>query len=381
MSKDLEAIRALYNARIAILEARENQILAAMAPDAAKSMRELLDLTGHDEQNIQLEEAIRKIETLISTEYVEQYGDGAEKLQQQIAQEILALDKELQVFGASGEMNGLESLAKGEYSKLISPSSSGVTLVSNSDLNDWLVKIMKRIAAIKAGDKKKFTGYLSNLKGEYLEQAVLAQLKKYLPKDAVTQGGTMRVGTKGGKGRQIEEDIFLVYDDGAQVALNEALTNGSYKTKSGRISIQVPLYEQIQAGAAGISIKAGSAPIKFYEGNLDLFFAAQAGDIDVDNYRNNVLRRSITGHKDNEKGALMNRYITALRLDKAVGSNNVFLATRNKMLTTMSKELELLRDNGMLSMYYNIKTQTATKTKSGTNVMSTITGRIVAPLH
>ena len=77
----------------------------------------------------------------------------------------------------------------------------------------------------------------------------------------------------------------------------------------------------------------------------------------------------------------MNRYITALRLDKAVGSNNVFLATRNKMLTTMSKELELLRDNGMLSMYYNIKAKTATKTKSGANVMSTITGRIVAPLH
>lgn len=381
MSKDLEAIRALYNARIAILEARENQILAAMAPDAAQSMRELLDLTGDNEQNAQLEEAIQKIETLISTEYVEQYGDGAEKLQQQIAQEILALDRELQVFGASGEMNGLEVLAKGEYGKLISPASSGVTLVSNSDLNSWLVKIMKRIAAIKAGDKKKFTGYLSNLKGEYLEQAVLAQLKKYLPKDAVTQGGTMRVGVKGGKGRQIEEDIFLVYDDGAQVALNKALTNESYKTKNGRISIQVPLYEQIQTGAAGISIKAGSAPIKFYEGNLDLFFAAKAGDVDVDNYRDNVLRRSITGHKDNEEGALMNRYITALRLDKAVGSNNVFLATRNKMLTTMSKELELLRDNGMLSMYYNIKAKTATKTKSGANVMSTITGRIVAPLH
>lgn len=381
MSKDLEAIRALYNARIEILESKENQILAAMMPEAASAMRDLLNLTEEGKQNIQLEEAIKKIETLISTEYVEQYGESAEKLQQQIAKEILALDKELQVFGASGEIDGLKALAKGEFDKVISPASSGVTLVSNNDLNSWLVKIMKRIAVIKAGDKKKFTGYLSNLKGEYLEQAVLAQLYKHLPKDLATQGGTMRVGNKSGRGRQIEEDIFLVYSDGAKIALKEALSNESYKTKTKRISIPVELYSEIQAGAAGISIKAGSAPIKFYEGNLDLFFAAKAGDIDVDNYRNNVLRRSITGHKDNETGALMNRYITALRLDKAVGSNNVFLSTRNKMLTTMSKELALLRDNGMLSMYYDIKSKTATKTKSGANVMSSITGRIVAPIY
>lgn len=382
MSKDLEAVRALYNARIQILEARENQILASMVPEAARGMQELLNLTGESEQNSQLEEAIIKIENLISTEYVLQSGESAEKIQQQIAQEILALDKELQVFGASGEANGLEALAKGEYGKIISPASSGVTLVSNTDLNSWLVKIMKRIAAIKAGDKKKFTGYLSNLKGEYLEQAVLAQLYKHIPKDLAVQGGTMRVGGQNGsRGRQIEEDIFLIYSDGAKVTLQETLNNESYKTKTGRISIPINLYSQIQTGAAGISIKAGAAPIKFYEGNLDLFFAAKAGDVDVDNYRANVLKRSITGQKDNEEGALMNKYVTALRLDKAVGSNNVFLATRNKMLTTMSKELEMLRDNGMLSMYYNIKSKVSDKAKNGENVMSTISGRIVAPIH
>jgi hypothetical protein len=66
-----------------------------------------------------------------------------------------------------------------------------------------------------------------------------------------------------------------------------------------------------------------------------------------------------------------------LRLDKAVGSNNLFLATRNKMLTTMSKELEYLRDNGMLSAYYTIKAKAAEKALMGANV--TIFGRIVGP--
>ena len=51
------------------------------------------------------------------------------------------------------------------------------------------------------------------------------------------------------------------------------------------------------------------------------------------------------------------------------------------MLTTMSKELALLRDKGMLSMYYNIKSKAGDKAKSGATIMSSITGRIVAPAH
>jgi hypothetical protein len=52
----------------------------------------------------------------------------------------------------------------------------------------------------------------------------------------------MRTRNAGGKGRQIEEDIFLVYNDGGKVALSEALTNEDYRTKTQRISIPVPLY-------------------------------------------------------------------------------------------------------------------------------------------
>jgi hypothetical protein len=129
--------------------------------------------------------------------------------------------------------------------------------------------------------------------------------------------------------RQIGEDIFFTYTDGARESLQNILNNSSLRSKSGRITIPVLAYEEIQSGAAGISIKAGSAPIKFYEGNLNAFFNAGADDDDVLAYRRNVLMRSITGHKDNDEGAIMNRYVTALRLDMAVGSNNLFLSTRN----------------------------------------------------
>lgn len=381
MSKDLEAVRALYAQRIKILETRENSVLNSLTPSAKKAFEDLISITGNEEQNRQLEEAIQKIESLISYEYIFNSSDNAEVLQQKIAEKILELDSELKILGSSKELNGLEALSKGEFGKAIMPDSSGVTLVANSDLNGWLVKIMKRIAEIKENnEKKQFTGYLSNLKGEYLEQAVLAELRKRLPKDSVVQGGTMRAGNRNGKGsRQIEEDIFLVYGDGSKATLSDILNNKSYRTKNGRISIPVDLYTEIQTGAAGISVKAGSAPIKFYEGNLDLFFAAEAGDQDVDSYRANVLKRSITGQVDNNEGAIMNRYIVATRLDKAVGSNNLFLATRNKMLTTMSKELQLIQEKGMLSMYYNLKTKAAENAKSGGVALSTITGRIVSP--
>ena len=378
MSKNMSAVRSLYNARIKILQARENAVLASMAPQAKQAVNDLLSLTSESAQNKQLDDAISKIETLISMEYITQFSGSAEQLQQQIAQEILALDSQLQVIGHEGAQ-GLVDLANGNYSGVIAKG-GGVTLVNNSDLNNWIVKIMKRIADVKAGDSKKFTGYLSNLKGEYLEQAVLAQLKKRIPSDieVAVQGGTMRADQAGGRGRQIEEDIFLIYDDGGRIALDKAFSNIDYRTKSNRISIPVDLYSEIQAGAAGISVKAGNAPIKFYEGKLNLFFDAGLGDQDVDNYRTSVLLRSVAVKEDGNE-AILNRYVVALRLDEAVGSNNLFLATRNKLLTTMSKELEVIRDSGMLSMYYNIKSCVASKAKLGKN--ATISGRIVAPRH
>jgi hypothetical protein len=38
--------RRLYDARIRILEARENAVLASMAPEAKKAITELLNLTS-----------------------------------------------------------------------------------------------------------------------------------------------------------------------------------------------------------------------------------------------------------------------------------------------------------------------------------------------
>jgi hypothetical protein len=45
----------------------------------------------------------------------------------------------------------------------------------------------------------------------------------------------------------------------------------------------------------------------------------------------------------------------------------------------MSKELAAIRDNGMLSMYYDIKNNASKKAASGANVTGSITGRIMAP--
>lgn len=371
--------RQLYDARIRILEARENAVLASMIPEAKKAITELLNLTSESKQQQELNAAIKELENLIDENYIATHSVA--ESQSHIAQKILALDKELQILGKDGSTQNLQYLAAGQFDKVTVPATgTGVTLVANSDLNKWLLKILQRVNYIKThNESKKFTGYLSNLKGEYLEQAIVAELQKYLPIDAVVQGGTMTVQAgQGARARQIEEDIFLVYKDSSKESLSNILNDKSFRTKKGRISISVPIYEKIQHGAAGISVKAGTSPIKFYEGNLDAFFAADNSS-EVQNYRQNVLMRSVTGHTDNEKGATMNRYVVSLRLDLAVGSNNLFLATRNKMLTTMSKELALIRDKGGLSMYYNLKNKAASKAKSGGTKMSSISGRIVAP--
>lgn len=375
MAKSIELTKQLYNARIKILESKERELLNSLKPSAKKSMKELLDLTSESEQNKTLEQAIQQLEDLLDEDYILKHSGKVAEIQQEIAKKILNIDKELQVLGNEESIEGLKNLSEGNFNKIIAPISSDVSLVSNSDLNNWIVKIMKRIAYIKEQDKvKKFSGYLSNLKGEYLEQAVLKELRKYLPKDMLVQSGSIRAGN-----RQIGEDIFLVYLDNTKDTLQNILNDNGLRSKTGRITISVPIYEEIQSGAVGISIKAGSSPIKFYEGNLNIFFDEGKNDEDVFYYRQNVLMRSITGHKDNEKGAIMNRYITALRLDQAVGSNNLFLSTRNQLLTTMSKELAIIRDNGMLSMYYNNKYKASKKAKLGSNTIGSISGRILAP--
>lgn len=377
MSNIQASTRRLYDNRIRILEARENAILAAMTPEAKKGVTTLLNLTSQSKQQQEINQAIKQLETLITEDYI--YNHSVQESYTHIAQKLLELDKELQVLSKDGSVENLQHLANGEYDKVTVPATGNATLVSNSDLNKWILKIMQRVNYIKKhNESKKFTGYLSNLKGEYLEQAIVSELQKYLPTDAVVQGGTMTVQAGAGtRARQIEEDIFLVYKDGSKSTLGDVLQNKDYRTKKGRISIKVPLYQEIQRGAAGISVKAGNSPIKFYEGNLDAFFAN--GSRDIQNYRSNVLKRSITGQTDNEEGAAVNRYAVALRLDLAVGSNNLFLATRNKMLTTMSKELALIRDKGGLSMYYDLKNKAAQKAKSGGTQLTSISGRIMAP--
>ena len=349
-----------YNYHIKLYKQAEDRVLAQMTPKAADALKELLKLTSEDTQNKELDEAISRIESIIDYDSVINNMNSASEIQSQIANEIIALDSELRIFG--NDISGLQALAEGKYDKAITASSGKETLVSNAELNDWLIKIMKRIDVIKSkNEKKSFTGYLSNLKGAYLEAAVMKLIGNRLPVDIdiansfdagrvdLFNSGNIRAGK-----RQMAEDILIVFGDKSRQTLQEAINNPDNKSKTGRVNISVPIYREIQAQSTGISVKAGNAPIKFYEGNLNSFFSDDDNDLRA--YHDNVLVRASKAITDNEKGRSVNRYLVAMHLDNAIGNNNLFLATRNNVLSSMSQKLTELRDTRQLYMTgYKIK--------------------------
>lgn len=351
MGKSNDLTVALYNKHIQIYKQKEQAFLSQLSKKAKNSVEELINMTDPSKQDKEIDEAIAKIESLISFEKVKESSDSAERIQQKVAQMILDLDRELQVFGSKESISGLKALADGNYGKAITSAKDATNLVSNAELNGWIAKIMVRINQIKeSGQQKQFTGYLSNLKGAYLEAAVMAALKDIVPED-VEATGTIIVNTGNmgsGSRRQIAEDIMIVYSSGAKQSLQSLLEGQNTKK---RINIPVYTYENIlQPGSAGISVKAGAAPIKFYEGNLNKFFLVDGDDVDVSKYHQNVLNRSFTKQTDNEEGRSVNRYLVAYHLQDALGHNNIFLATRSRLLTTMSQKLTELRDNAQLYM-------------------------------
>lgn len=356
--KSNSEITEWYNYHIKLYKEVEDRILAQMTPKAADALRELLALTSDDAQNKELDEAISRIESIIDYDTVINSIDNTASIQSQIAKEIISIDSELRVFG--DDISGLQALAEGRYDKAITESSGQETLISNVELNNWLIKIMKRVDRIKAkNEKKSFTGYLSNLKGAYLEAAVMKLIGDKLPVDIevnettnlgridLFNSGNIRAGR-----RQIAEDILIIFGDKSRQTLQEVINNPENRSK--RISIDIPTYQEISAQSAGISVKSGKLPIKFYEGNLNGFFSDD--DDDLRAYHNNVLARANKAMSDNEKGRSVNRYLVAMHLDKALGSNNLFLATRNNILSSMSQKLSELRDNRPLYMTgYKIK--------------------------
>lgn len=350
--KSQSEIIALYNTKIEMYKQKEKRFLDSLSKKAQESFREILNMTENDKQNQELQKAINDIENLISYEKVMELGQNSKEVQSAIAKELLEIDKNFKIF--QGEANGLQSLANGEYEKAITAYSKGnEMLVSDNELNNWLNKIMKRIDLIKEKNQnKKFTGYLSNLKGAYLESAVITELKKTLPigiettgDSVIYQSGNIRAG-----GRQIAEDILLVFGDNSVEQLNKIINDQSKITKSKRISIDVPTYESLTKLAPGISVKAGNSPIKYFQGNLNPFF--EETDPDIAAYHLNVLKRYATKMKDNEKGRSVNKYLVARKIEKAVGANNLFISTRNNLLTSMSKKLEYIRDHNQLYMVY-----------------------------
>ena len=348
--KTQDEIIKYYNQKIEWYKSLENNFLNSLSKEANQSIKNLLDMTEKKNQEQEINQAILDIENLISYDSVKKLGENAEQIQQKIAQQLLEIDKEFKVLGE--DTSGLKALAEGNYNKAITAYTKGVDLlVSNEDLNNWIVKIMKRIDAIKTKNQNKsFTGYLSNLKGAYLESAVMNELNKILPIDiegqAIVQTGNIKA-----KGRQIAEDLLIVYGDNTKETLQKVLNDQSLKSKTGRVTIPVPIYEDIQKGSVGISVKSGKTPIKYYEGSLDKFF--DDSDKDILAYHQNVLIRAVnTKIKDNDKGRSVNKFLVAKNLQEAVGINNLFLSTRNNLIMRMSDKLTYLRDNHNLYMTY-----------------------------
>lgn len=348
-----------YDQHIKQYREAEQRFLKQLEPKAKENFQFLLNLTNENNQNKEMEENIKKLENLINYDSIINSKMDSKGIQSQIAKQILEINQNLAGFGE--DLGGLEALANGTYDKMIAPGSKNVNLVSNSELNSWLVKIMKRVERIKrTGKEQSFTGYLSNLKGAYLESAVMTYLKERIPSKIEVNGETIAAGNfdvfgtgnikvkDGKKGRQIAEDIILTYSKGGKDVLENILNDKDLKTKSGRTTINIPMYDDIQKQSVGISVKAGSSPIKFFEGNLNKFFT----DADESEfaYHTNVLSRAITKMRDNEKGRSVNKFLVAKQLDQAIGVNNLFLSTRNNLLTSMSEEIEYLKYNGQLYM-------------------------------
>ena len=370
MGKSENLTKALYNKHIQIYRQREKTFLNQLSGKAKPFIEDLITMTDASEQDKEINDAISKIESLISFEKIKESASTAAQIQQQVAAMILDLDKELQVFGKEESIAGLKALADGNYGKAIASAKDASNLVSNQDLNNWIAKIMVRINQIKStNSQKKFTGYLSNLKGAYLEAAVMEALKDVFPDDIEATGAiSINTGNMGsGSRRQIAEDIMIVFSDKSKKSLQSVLNS---QEGNKRVNIPVDIYEDIiQPGAVGISVKSGNAPIKFYDGNLNKFFIVDGDDIDVTKYHENVLRRNVTHHVDNEEGRSVNRYLVAYHLQDAIGHNNIFLSTRSRLLTTMSQKLEELRDNAQLYM-------TSYKTNG-----KSISGRIYEPKY
>ena len=344
--KGYDLTAQLYENRAKALEQAENNFLNKLSAESKEPIEKLLKLTSDSEQNRELEEAISFIESEIGDPNSPLWtATSKEEAVQKWAVKIIELDKNIQALGADG--SGLQELAKGNYKKVMGHIRKGEipNIVPNQALNEWMFKTIKKIGTIynkhqKGANVKTPTGTLSNLKGAYLEAAVTNILSSLLPQSAQADGtknisiDVINSGNIRQDKRQMAEDILLIFGDNSKKTFKELLEN---PPKGKYYSIGVPAYQELQTESVGITVKAGNAPIKFYQGNLDSFFSYVLSDIDVKKYHQNVLLRSVTPMQDNIGGRSVNYWIVANSLDKAMGMNNIFISTRNNLLSRTSE--------------------------------------------
>lgn len=335
MGKWSTEIEQWYKYHIDAYRDKEDQaITQLLSTSAAEVINETQSLLGGED----LEQAITLIEQSISTlaEGLDAQSAGAS-----VASTLIEANKKFNQVIDANTLDMLYKIQNGTIGldEITIDDLENQSVVDPSEISSWIQKILIGLKEIKSIDKNtptRLRGYISNLKGAMLEEGVLRLLANLVPKDA-----TVRTGNIGVEGRgQIAEDILLVYPSGK----TEPLLSVLQKAQEERVTISVPMYELMQQSGAGVSVKAGTRVIKYFQGNITHFFDDNVSDeataykIYLLNRKNikeqlkeSGVKQKIKSYKD---GNNLNKLLVAAKLDDAIGSNNLFISIRGKFFRT-----------------------------------------------
>lgn len=342
-----ESVDALYEEHLRCYEQIEDKAINAMfKQDASKGIEDYNFLTKEEEK--QIDDAIKIIEDSIKNLYINNQKIP-ESPSQYIAKNFLMANQALQGLNADN-IRVLQQIINGRpFSEIIIEDDLEKIEVANvDDVTIWINKIFKTLEEVKKIDKDTptlFTGYLSNLKGAWLENAALEFFKNNIISGVAVRTGNVNVEGRG----QIAEDIVLLFGD-KQQTLAEYLEESQEK----RTTISVPLYDELKENSIGVTVKAGKGKIKYFQGQLNPFF--EIGETFARDYRfylmdqmqNSSMIKESSDYKNADKSiqrkmlkpfrvstagklGIINRYLVANKLPSAIGVNNGFAVIRGKV--------------------------------------------------
>ena len=338
------AITQLYETKINFFKQKEDKAIKQIFQKDAQLLLEKYSFLKEEDEK-QIEQAISNIENSI-----ESLSEG--KVIENTANKILEANNLFKNVLDINILNTLKELASGTgFNSSTMEDLERQIIAHPNEISLWIMKIFKTLQNIESIDKSTstvLTGYLSNLKGAMLEEAVIKILGDKLIDDIAVRTGN--IGVKGGR-TQIAEDVILLFKNKNTKTLKEYLE----RAQSEKISIPIEVYSDLQNQSAGISIKAGKGIIKYYQGNLNKFFDNNVSGY-AESYRNYLaardeIKKQYSG--DERKiylknlgkyqpvdATILNKMLVAAKIENAIGENNLFLVIRGKIFRT-SKFLEV----------------------------------------